>query len=84
MKIFAAKQAKDQFGRLLDEARREPVTIEKNGRAVAVVLSVEDFARLEAMEDAYWGMRADVAGQEGFVGKKKSAAFLKAALNAEG
>ena len=42
MKVFGAREAKDEFGRLLDTARREPVTIEKKGRPVAVVLSIED------------------------------------------
>ena len=83
MKTYAAKQAKDQFGRLLDDARREPVTIEKNGRPVAVILSVEDFARLEAMEDAVWGMRAELAAKEGYIGAKESAAYLKAARHAK-
>ncbi len=39
MEIFAAREAKNQFGRLLDTAQREPVTIEKKGRPVAVVVS---------------------------------------------
>jgi prevent-host-death family protein len=41
--IFSAKEAKNNFGRLLDEARLAPVTIEKNGKKVAVLMSVEDY-----------------------------------------
>jgi len=41
--VFTAKEAKNNFGRLLDEARRMPVTIQKNGREVAVLLSLEDY-----------------------------------------
>lgn len=48
MKSMSAKDAKNGFGRLLDYARAEPVQVEKHGRAVVVVLSVEEFARLNA------------------------------------
>ena len=47
MRNMAANEAKARFGELLDTARREPVTIEKHGRPVAVVLSKEDFDDLE-------------------------------------
>lgn len=46
MKSMSAKEAKNGFGRLLDTARAEPVTIEKHGRAVVVVLSTEEYERL--------------------------------------
>jgi prevent-host-death family protein len=46
MKSMSAKDAKNAFGLLLDTARAEPVTIEKHGRRVAVVLSVEKYERL--------------------------------------
>lgn len=48
MKIMSAKDAKNAFGRLLDTARAEPVIVEKHGRAVVVVLAVEEFERLKA------------------------------------
>lgn len=46
MKSMSAKDAKNGFGLLLDTARAEPVTIEKHGRAVVVVLAVEEYERL--------------------------------------
>ncbi|MCW2189459.1 prevent-host-death family protein [Bradyrhizobium elkanii] len=48
MKTMSAKAAKNGFGLLLDTARAEPVTIEKHGRPVVVVISVEEFGRLSA------------------------------------
>ena len=48
MKTMSAKEAKNGFGLLLDTARAEPVTIEKHGRPVAVVLSTEAYERLVA------------------------------------
>lgn len=50
MKSMSAKEAKDSFGRLIDIARAAPVVIEKHGRPVVVVLSVEEYERLKAIE----------------------------------
>jgi prevent-host-death family protein len=46
MKNFSAKDAKNHFGQMMDAARLEPVVIEKHGRPVVVVCSVEEFERL--------------------------------------
>jgi prevent-host-death family protein len=43
---MSAKDAKNGFGMLIDTARAEPVTIEKHGRAVVVVMSVEEYGRM--------------------------------------
>ncbi|MFD1747036.1 type II toxin-antitoxin system Phd/YefM family antitoxin [Rhizobium helianthi] len=43
---MSAKDAKNAFGLLIDTARAEPVTVEKHGRPVVVVLSIEEFERL--------------------------------------
>jgi antitoxin Phd len=83
MRTVSAKEAKDGFGALLDAAQREPVTITKKGRAVAVVLSREDFERLEALEGAHWGQRARAAASEGFVGPEESGKLLTDLLDAE-
>lgn len=39
METIPAADAKTNFGALIDKAQREPITISKNGRAVAVVMS---------------------------------------------
>ena len=65
MTTIAAKDAKNSFGQMLDTVQREPVTIEKHGRAVAVVLSVEEYQRLEALDEAWWAARAQQAVEDG-------------------
>ena len=50
MKEISSTDAKTHFGALLDMAQREPVTIHKKGRAVAVMLSMQDFEAHEAMQ----------------------------------
>lgn len=82
MRTVSAKEAKEGFGALLDAAQREPVTITKKGRPVAVVLSKEDFERLEALEDAYWGNLAEEARKEGSLGVEESERLLQSYLNA--
>lgn len=46
MRTMSAKDAKNSFGMLLDFARAAPVQVEKHGRPVVVVMSVEEFERL--------------------------------------
>ena len=46
MKSISAREAKYNFGKLIDTARAEPVVIEKHGRPVVVVVAVEEFERL--------------------------------------
>lgn len=57
MRTMTAKEAKNHFGELLMEAQKAPVTIEKNGKPVAVVYSMEWH---EAAEEAKldWLQRA--------------------------
>jgi prevent-host-death family protein len=50
MKDISSTEAKTHFGALLDMAQREPVTIHKKGRAVAVILSMQDFEAHQAMK----------------------------------
>ena len=82
MKTFAAKQAKDSFGLLLDTSQREPVVIQKKKRDVAVVLSIAEYDRLEALEEAWWALKADAALTQGFIGTRESEKLLNNLLNA--
>lgn len=50
MKTVAAKEAKNRFGQLIDDAQRGPVTVEKNGRPFVVVQSYEDYQTSERMK----------------------------------
>ncbi len=48
MKTMSAREAKNAFGLMIDTARAEPVRIEKHGRGVVMVISVEEYERLTA------------------------------------
>ena len=43
MTTISASEAKTHFGALMDKAQKEPVTIEKQGRPVAVVISFDEY-----------------------------------------
>lgn len=51
MQCMSARDAKNSFGKLIDIARAEPVAIEKHGRAVVVVLSIESYEQLRSVRD---------------------------------
>ena len=46
MQLVSASEAKQRFAALLDAVQREPVTIRRQNREVAVVLSPADYRRL--------------------------------------
>ena len=50
METIPAADAKTNFGALLDKAQREPVTISKNGRAVAVIMSAAAFEEQQRLK----------------------------------
>jgi prevent-host-death family protein len=50
MHTLTAKDAKYGFGRLIDLARAAPVAVAKHGRTVVVVMAIEEYERLKAME----------------------------------
>lgn len=67
MKIVNATEVKNKFGAVLDIALAEPVLVKKSGRSAVVMLSVAEYDRLLAVEDAYWASRALKAEANGFV-----------------
>ncbi len=77
MKSARSTDIKNRFGQYLDTSMVEPVLIEKNGRPVAVMLSIADYERLTAIEDEYWGEKAKTAEKEGFIGKDKSLELIQ-------
>ena len=55
MRTLSAKDAKYGFGRLIDLARAAP----KYGRPVVVVLSLEEYERLKALDAAGTGQETE-------------------------
>src|SRR3546814_9368641 len=64
MKSMSAREAKNAFGLMIDTARAEPVRIEKHGRGVVVVVSVEEYERLCAQKERTDETAAGVGGED--------------------
>lgn len=75
--IATATDVKNRFGEFMDKAQREPVTVEKTGRSYAVLIGFEEYQRLLALEDKYWGERAKDAEKSGFVGPEEAMKLLE-------
>ncbi|HQS83567.1 MAG: hypothetical protein B7Y25_01995 [Alphaproteobacteria bacterium 16-39-46] len=79
---IVAKEAKNRFGQLLTTAMKGPVIIDKNNKPIAVVLSIEEYERLEKIEEDSLVLKAQIALKDGFIGEEESENFLKELLNA--
>ena len=56
-----ATELKNRLSETLERAQHEPVSVMKNGRPYAVLLSQKEYERYQALEDRYWGEKARVA-----------------------
>lgn len=64
---LTATEVQNRFRDALKRCRSEPFTITKKGKAVAVMMSVDEYQRLVAMDERYWGEFAQSAIEDGFV-----------------
>ncbi|MBX9879552.1 MAG: type II toxin-antitoxin system Phd/YefM family antitoxin [Candidatus Obscuribacterales bacterium] len=77
MKTVTATELKTKTGETLDAAQREPVSIEKNGRPIAVIIPQADYERLTQLENDYWLARVEAAEKSGYIGAKATTNFFK-------
>ncbi|MBF0344544.1 MAG: type II toxin-antitoxin system Phd/YefM family antitoxin [Nitrospirae bacterium] len=75
--VVKATIVKTHFGKYLEDSIKAPVTIEKSGRKVAVLLSLEEYERLTAIEDSYWAKKAAEAENEGYLTHEESIAAMR-------
>ncbi len=52
MKTMSVQEAKSAFGSMIDTARAEPVLFDERRRGVVVVISVEEYERLNGASKA--------------------------------
>lgn len=81
MKTLTATELRHKFGEVIEGLKVEPVLVEKSGRPVAVLLSYEEFQRLQDLEDAWLGEQARKAAAQGFLSAEETEAWLKEKLN---
>jgi prevent-host-death family protein len=61
MEALTANEAKTQFGDLLLKAQQAPIQINKNGKPVAVVISISEYEHMEALKMEMLRSRAEAA-----------------------
>ena len=61
MDTLSANEAKTQFGEMLLKAQRAPVQINKNGKPVVVVISMDEYENIEALKLQFLQSRAEQA-----------------------
>ena len=64
MKEIAAREAKNRFGHLLDAAQSAPVRVTRKGRAVGVMMSVQQYERLRGAAWERLTATMDALGEE--------------------
>ena len=64
MKSLTANEAKTHFGELLLKAQKEPVQISRNGKPVAVVISMDEYDAIDKLKLKLLKLRAAEADNE--------------------
>jgi prevent-host-death family protein len=77
MRKVKATEMKQRLGQYLDYALAGPVVVEKSGRPAVVLVSVEEYERLCAFEDAYWANKAKEAEKGGWASQEEVAALIE-------
>jgi prevent-host-death family protein len=73
---------KNHFGEFLDLARNEPIAVNILGKPVAVLVSAEEFAFLQRLDDLNWIARATAAEAAGeWVSHEEAMALLLCRLS---
>jgi len=88
MKTLNATDAKREFGDMLLKVQNEPISINKNGKPVAVVLSAQEFEMLSALKKEWLKIELQKGVTDLKAGKVKDGSDVleglrKRALNAE-
>lgn len=66
MKVLSSTEVRQNFSAVLSEIEIEPVSISKQDKAIAVVISPKRYNELKRLEDILYGKAAELAIQEGF------------------
>ncbi len=81
MTTTTATELKNHLGAYLDAALTAPVFVQKSGRSVAVLVSQQHYAYMQALEDELWAMRAQLAEQSGYLGAETTHQLLQDLLH---
>ena len=83
MRNVAAADIKQHFAQYLDSALIEPIVIENSGHPSVVMLSIAEYERLQSLDDSWWGKKAQLALESGFVGADETMRRIQKRLDLE-
>ncbi|MEI7839264.1 MAG: type II toxin-antitoxin system Phd/YefM family antitoxin [Methylococcaceae bacterium] len=66
MKVLSSTEVRQNFSAVLSNIEIEPVSISKQDKTIAVVMSQKRYNELKRLEDILYGKAAELAIQEGF------------------
>jgi antitoxin (DNA-binding transcriptional repressor) of toxin-antitoxin stability system len=75
LRKMSAAEVKNNFGKFLDMAQREPIIVTKHDRAVGIFVSMQD------IEDTIWAERAKADAAEGYLSEVETQALMKKYLS---
>ena len=67
MKVLSSTEVRQNFSSVLSAIEIEPVSISKQDKTIAVVMSQKRYNELKRLEDILYGKAAELAIQEGFI-----------------
>jgi len=76
MKIISLTEARKNFSAVISALEDSSVTISKQDKDIAVMLSPARYQELKKLEDILYGKVAELAMQEGLVAKKEAQDLL--------
>jgi prevent-host-death family protein len=76
MKTITSTEARQNFSALISALKDSPVTISKQDKEVAVMLSSERYKELKKLEDILYGKAAELAIQESFASNEDAKNLL--------
>ena len=76
MKTITSTEARQNFSALISGLKDSPVTISKQDKEVAVMLSSARYKELKKLENILYGKAAELAIQEGFASNEDAQNLL--------
>jgi len=76
MITMSSTEARQNFSSVISGLKDNPVSISKQDKEVAVILSSARYKELKKLEDILYGKAAELAIQEGFVSSEETQKLL--------
>lgn len=72
MKVLSSTEVRQNFSAVLSAINVEPISISKQDKEIAVVISTQRYRELKRLEDILYGKAAELAIKEGFASNKET------------